>query len=55
MPTFFFAETLKYLYLTFTHGKNDYPFGEYIFNTEAHPFKRSHFDREKARSYLGIQ
>ena len=55
MPTFFFAETLKYLYLTFTHGKHDYPFGEYIFNTEAHPFKRSHFDREKARTYLGIQ
>ena len=30
MPTFFFAETLKYLYLTFSHQK-DYLFEEYTF------------------------
>ncbi|MEL7121100.1 MAG: glycoside hydrolase family 47 protein [Bacteroidota bacterium] len=54
MPTFFFAETLKYLYLTFSH-QTDYLFEEYTFNTEAHPFKRSNFDKEKAREYLGIE
>lgn len=53
MPTFFFAETLKYLYLTFSQQET-YAFKEMIFNTEAHPFMRSHFDREKAKAYLGF-
>jgi len=38
MESFWFAEVLKYLYLTFddpTHISLD----EYVFNTEAHPFK----------------
>lgn len=55
MPTFFFAETLKYLYLTFTSQNTEYQFNDYTFNTEAHPFKRSHFDREKAGEYLGFE
>jgi mannosyl-oligosaccharide alpha-1,2-mannosidase len=41
--SFFLAETLKYLYLIFTDDsdvqvKADRP-NEYVFNTEAHPFK----------------
>ncbi|KAI9362749.1 glycoside hydrolase [Pilaira anomala] len=35
--SFFFAETLKYLYLTFT-DKNCISLNNYVFNTEAHPF-----------------
>lgn len=55
MPTFFFAETLKYLYLTFSNGGHGYRFGDYLFNTEAHPFKKADFDRENVRTRLGIQ
>ncbi|KAI7907019.1 glycoside hydrolase [Cokeromyces recurvatus] len=36
--SFFFAETLKYLYLIFA-DKNCISLNDYIFNTEAHPFK----------------
>lgn len=54
MPTFFFAETLKYLFLTFSNDKHIYNFNDYLFNTEAHPFKKSNFDKEKAKTYLGI-
>ena len=39
MHSFFFAETLKYLYLLFEPKALD--FDAHIFNTEAHPFKRS--------------
>lgn len=55
MPTFFFAETLKYFYLTFSHNQNQFNFDEYVFNTEAHPFKRSNFDHEKAKVRLGFE
>ena len=54
MPTFFFAETLKYFYLTFSHGQNNFNFDEYIFNTEAHQFRRSSFNKEEAGVRLGI-
>ncbi|KAG5633527.1 hypothetical protein H0H81_007097 [Sphagnurus paluster] len=36
MPSFFLAETLKYLYLLFD-DTNAYPFEKWVFNTEAHP------------------
>ncbi|KAF8066473.1 glycoside hydrolase [Lyophyllum atratum] len=36
MPSFFLAETLKYLYLLFEDG-DPYPFSKWVFNTEAHP------------------
>jgi len=36
--SFFFAETLKYLYLTFT-DPTKYSLDKYVFNTEAHPFE----------------
>ena len=55
MPTFFLAETLKYLYLTFSYGHIDFNFDDYIFNTEAHQFKRSSFDKKEAQKRLGLQ
>ena len=36
--SFFLAETLKYLYLTFSDGETMH-LDEWVFNTEAHPFK----------------
>ena len=40
-PSFFFAETMKYLYLLFSAPSvNHFKFDNYIFNTEAHPFKK---------------
>ncbi len=39
MESFFFAETLKYLYLLFAPGET-LPFESVIFNTEAHPIRR---------------
>jgi Glycosyl hydrolase family 47 len=43
METFFIAETMKYCYLTF---QRDCPVNadDYVFSTEAHPFKKSHFN-----------
>ncbi|PCH35277.1 glycoside hydrolase family 47 protein [Wolfiporia cocos MD-104 SS10] len=38
MQSFWFAEVLKYLYLTFDDPEN-ISLDEYVFNTEAHPFK----------------
>ncbi|KAA6315505.1 MAG: hypothetical protein EZS28_055411, partial [Streblomastix strix] len=37
MPSFFFAETLKYIYLTFTDANEVVPLDEWVFTTEAHP------------------
>jgi len=45
--TFFFAETLKYLYLTFG-SSDEIDLSEWVFNTEAHPMKVS---REFAFSF----
>ena len=39
MESYFFAETLKYLYLLFAPPKI-LPFGTVVFNTEAHPIRR---------------
>jgi len=39
MESFFFAETLKYLYLLFA-PPSALNFDSIIFNTEAHPMKR---------------
>ena len=36
--SFFLAETLKYLYLLFS-PTDVIPLDEYVFNTEAHPFR----------------
>ncbi|GAB4316304.1 MAG: hypothetical protein Kow00127_07660 [Bacteroidales bacterium] len=53
MPTFFLAETLKYFWLTFSN-REDYLPEDIVFNTEAHPFRKSHFDPEKVRERLGL-
>ncbi|KAJ1917765.1 hypothetical protein H4219_003019 [Mycoemilia scoparia] len=39
MESFFFAETLKYLYLLFS-PKDFISLDEFVFNTEAHPFRK---------------
>ncbi|MBI3848570.1 MAG: glycoside hydrolase family 47 protein [Planctomycetes bacterium] len=39
MPSYFFAETLKYLYLLFAPESLD--FDSVVFNTEAHPLRRT--------------
>ena len=41
MPSYFLAETLKYLYLLFAPEETLH-FESVVFNTEAHPFRRSH-------------
>jgi mannosidase alpha-like ER degradation enhancer 2 len=40
MPSFFFAETLKYLYLLFAPG-DPVDFDRIVFNTEAHPLRHT--------------
>ena len=52
MPTFFFAETLKYFYIAFA-GKDVFDFDAHIFSTEAHSFRRDDFDEEQAKIRLG--
>lgn len=39
MPSYFLAETLKYLYLLYAPPET-LPFDEVVFNTEAHPYRR---------------
>ncbi len=53
LATYFFAETLKYFYVAVV-DKSEFNFDDYIFNTEAHPFKKKNFDKDKAKDYLGI-
>lgn len=53
LATYFFAETLKYFYVA-AASKDEFNFDDYIFNTEAHPFKKSHFNELDAKRYLGI-
>ena len=54
MPTFFFAETLKYLFLAFSAGDGKFSLDAHVFNTEAHPFRRSTFDSAETRRRLGF-
>jgi hypothetical protein len=51
LATYFFAETLKYFYLGFS--QDEFRFEDHVFNTEAHPFRKSDFDPEAARKRLG--
>jgi mannosyl-oligosaccharide alpha-1,2-mannosidase len=51
--SYFFAETLKYLYLTFAEGapwqvKADYT-NEFVFNTEGHPLRLANGKQERRR------
>ena len=52
LATYFYAETLKYFYLAAV-DQDGFDFNAYLFNTEAHPFKRSHFDPALVPTYLG--
>lgn len=52
MATFFFAETLKYLFLTFSE-RDFFDFNNYTFSTEAHTFKLDQFDKNLAKERLG--
>lgn len=54
MPTFFFAETLKYLYLAFSMEDSEFSLDDYIFNTEAHRFKKESFTEAEISSRLGF-
>ena len=54
METFFIAETMKYFYLAFaTDAKVNLE--DYVFSTEAHPFKKSNFETDKINIRLGIK
>jgi hypothetical protein len=43
LATYVYAETFKYFYVAAV-DKSIFNFNDYIFNTEAHPFKKAHFD-----------
>jgi len=53
METFFIAETMKYLWLTFV-GDAGFDPDQYVFSTEAQPFRRADFDRAEARVRLSF-
>lgn len=50
MPSFFLAETLKYLYLLFL-DKDILPLDNWVFNTEAHPFPIFHWNTWERERY----
>ena len=52
MPSYFLAETLKYLYLLFSED-DVIPLDQYVFNTEAHPFPVFEWTQEE-REMFGI-
>ncbi len=54
METFFIAENMKYFYLTFTQNPPVNP-DDYVFNTEAHPFKKSNFKPIEVMQRLDIK
>jgi len=54
METFFIAETLNYCYLTFDKGNPVNP-DDYVFSTEAHPFRKSDFQEPTVILNLGIR
>ena len=54
MPTFFLAETLKYLYLAFA-DQEMYNLKTAVFSTEAHPYLKAALDPETVKKHLDIQ
>jgi hypothetical protein len=54
MATFFIAETLKYSYLSFDQGNPVNPV-DYVFSTEAHPFRKAVFQEPMISRNLGIK
>lgn len=53
LPSFFFAETMKYLYLTFRNVPH-FGYNQVIFSTEAHPFQTSLFNDPGLKKRLGF-
>ncbi|PVG00894.1 seven-hairpin glycosidase [Serendipita vermifera] len=51
-PSYFFAETLKYLYLTFLEH-DPWPLDKFVFNTEAHPLPIFNW-KATEKSWFGI-
>jgi hypothetical protein len=54
LPTFFFAEVMKYFYLAFSQNPT-VNLGTHIFTTEAHPFHIGNYDLNKIKARLGIR
>ncbi|KAF5355334.1 hypothetical protein D9758_006055 [Tetrapyrgos nigripes] len=50
MPSYFLAETLKYLYLLFT-DEEIIPLSQFVFNTEAHPLPIFEWSKEEKEAY----
>ncbi len=53
LATYFYAETLKYFFLG-AHDQKEFRIENHIFNTEAHPFQREHFELNEVNRRLGI-
>ena len=53
MSTFFIAETMKYLYLTFSDKSRVSP-DTHVFTTEAHHFAKKDIDRQQVKERLGF-
>ncbi|RDB31115.1 Endoplasmic reticulum mannosyl-oligosaccharide 1,2-alpha-mannosidase [Hypsizygus marmoreus] len=53
MPSYFLAETLKYLYLLFD-DTDAYPIGKWVYNTEAHPLPVFEWTEWERKAY-GIE
>lgn len=49
-PSYFLAETLKYLYLLFS-DKDLFPLDKWVFNTEAHPLPVFQWSTEEREAY----
>ena len=54
MATYFLAETLKYLYLVFVDN-DEFNLDEYVFTTEAHPFRKDMFEKDRLIQHLGLE
>jgi len=50
MPSYFLAETFKYLWLLFT-DKDPISFDKWVFNTEAHPLPVFHWTNKEKSAY----
>lgn len=55
MPTFFFAETMKYLYIAFSERQTPHFFNSLLFTTEAHTFPITSFDQKLMKERLGLE
>ncbi|KZW03122.1 seven-hairpin glycosidase [Exidia glandulosa HHB12029] len=53
LPSYFFAETLKYYYLLFSDA-DPWPLDKFVFNTEAHPLPVYHL-REWEMKHFGVE